>query len=187
MNDLISRSALLKAMDERYKEKSKIVPDNLAEDFMQMEKLIKEQPTVCNVQQVDQINTYKDRLNEVWRFIGEMITWKDKKEADKFNEYMNISGGSELFFKYSPEEAIEKFQKWKEEKDIRIGDLVRVDGDLGIVTHKNAIGKYSILKENGTALSSCSEEDIEKIYGYNISNQLCEILKLMKEPFYREN
>ena len=45
-DDLISRSALLGAMDKRYKEKEGNVLDNLAEGFMQMEKLIKEQPTV---------------------------------------------------------------------------------------------------------------------------------------------
>ena len=45
-DDLISRSALLSAMDKRYKEKEGNVPDNLAEGFMQMEKLIKEQSTV---------------------------------------------------------------------------------------------------------------------------------------------
>lgn len=46
MSDLISRSELLKAMDKRYKEKKDIVPDNLAEGFMQMENLIKEQPGI---------------------------------------------------------------------------------------------------------------------------------------------
>lgn len=45
-DDLISRSALLGAMDKRYKEKEGNVLDNLAEGFVQMEKLIKEQPIV---------------------------------------------------------------------------------------------------------------------------------------------
>lgn len=52
MSDLISRSALLEAMDERYKEKKGIVQDNLAEGFMQMEKLIKEQPAAYSVDKV---------------------------------------------------------------------------------------------------------------------------------------
>ena len=52
MGDLISRSALLNAMDERYKEKRGNVSDNFAEGFMQMEKLIKEQPTAYNVEKV---------------------------------------------------------------------------------------------------------------------------------------
>lgn len=43
---LIDVDVLLNVMDERYKEKQDIVPDNLAEGFMQMEKLIKEQPIV---------------------------------------------------------------------------------------------------------------------------------------------
>lgn len=43
---MISRKRLLKSMDARYKEKEGKVPDNLAEGFMQMEKLIKEQPEI---------------------------------------------------------------------------------------------------------------------------------------------
>ena len=52
MGRLIDADALVKAMDKRYKEKSGIVQDNLAEGFMQMEKLIKEQPTAYDVEKV---------------------------------------------------------------------------------------------------------------------------------------
>ena len=52
MSDLISRSALLNAMDKRYKEKKDIVPNNLAEGFLQVEKLINEQPIVYDVNKV---------------------------------------------------------------------------------------------------------------------------------------
>lgn len=43
MKTLIDKNILLNSMDNRYNEKKSIVPDNLAEGFMQMEKLIKEQ------------------------------------------------------------------------------------------------------------------------------------------------
>ena len=46
MGDLISRKALLESMDDKYNAKKDEVPDKLAEGFMQMEKLIKEQPSV---------------------------------------------------------------------------------------------------------------------------------------------
>lgn len=49
---LIDADILLGAMDERYKEKKDIVPDNLAEGFFQMEKLIKEQPTAYDKDKV---------------------------------------------------------------------------------------------------------------------------------------
>ena len=39
-------------MNDRYNEKVNNVPDNLAEGFMQMEKLIKEQPTAYDVDEV---------------------------------------------------------------------------------------------------------------------------------------
>lgn len=52
MGRLIDADALLDAMDKRYNEKKDIVPNNLAEGFMQMEKLIKEQPTAYDVSRV---------------------------------------------------------------------------------------------------------------------------------------
>lgn len=51
-DDLINRRALLDSMDKRYKEKRNIVQDNLAEGFVQMEKLIKEQPAAYNADKV---------------------------------------------------------------------------------------------------------------------------------------
>lgn len=42
---LIDADLLLSQIGNRYDEKKDIVPDNLAEGFVQMEKLIKEQPT----------------------------------------------------------------------------------------------------------------------------------------------
>lgn len=49
---LIDADLLLSLMDKRFKEKKDIVPNNLAEGFMQMEKLIKEQPTAYDVEAV---------------------------------------------------------------------------------------------------------------------------------------
>lgn len=50
MDKLIYKQLLLNAMDKRYNEKVNIVPDNLAEGFFQMEKLIKEQPVITKQQ-----------------------------------------------------------------------------------------------------------------------------------------
>ena len=44
--DAISRSSLLEKLDDCYKEKVKIAPDNMAEGFAQVEKLIKQEPPV---------------------------------------------------------------------------------------------------------------------------------------------
>ena len=48
----IDADALIEAMDKRYKEKKDIVPNNLAEGFVQMERLIREQPTAFNMDAV---------------------------------------------------------------------------------------------------------------------------------------
>lgn len=46
---LIDADLLLSSIDKRYNEKVNIAPDNLAEGFDQMEKLIKEQPTAYDI------------------------------------------------------------------------------------------------------------------------------------------
>lgn len=45
-DDAISRSSLLGKFDDCYKEKVKIAPNNMAEGFVQVEKLIKQEPPV---------------------------------------------------------------------------------------------------------------------------------------------
>lgn len=61
---LIDADLLLSSIDKRYNEKVNIVPDNLAEGFVQMEKLIKEQPTSYDtdkiVKQIENIEVSKD-------------------------------------------------------------------------------------------------------------------------------
>ena len=52
MSRLIDADKLIDSMDDRYKEKVNNVPDNLAEGFMQVDKLIKEQPTAFDVDKV---------------------------------------------------------------------------------------------------------------------------------------
>ena len=52
MSRLIDADKLIRAMYVRYDEKVNNVPDNLAEGFMQVDKLIKEQPTAFDVDNV---------------------------------------------------------------------------------------------------------------------------------------
>lgn len=58
-DDLISRKAVLEIMREQYKKNSAIAKVNLAGGFIQMENLIKEQPTAYDVDKVI------ERLKEV--------------------------------------------------------------------------------------------------------------------------
>ena len=77
--DLISRKALLGSMDKRYKEKCSVVQDNLAEGFMQMEKLIKEQPTAYDVDKV---------VEQLEKRYMEMVDGKRKLSTSDFFEYV---------------------------------------------------------------------------------------------------
>lgn len=57
---LIDADKLIECMSSRYNEKKDIVSDNLAEGFMQIEKLIKEQPTAYDVDKVvEELNKIK--------------------------------------------------------------------------------------------------------------------------------
>ena len=49
---LIDADLLLSCIGDRYTEKKEIVPNNLAEGFVQVEKLIKEQPAAYDVDRV---------------------------------------------------------------------------------------------------------------------------------------
>ncbi|MCR5144799.1 MAG: hypothetical protein K6B67_05765 [Lachnospiraceae bacterium] len=49
--DAISRSSLLGKLDDYYKEKIKVAPDNMAEGFVQVEKLIKQELSVTPTQE----------------------------------------------------------------------------------------------------------------------------------------
>lgn len=60
---LIDADLLLPQIGNRYDEKKDIVPDNLAEGFVQMEKLIKEQPTAYDVDKVvEQLETEGSKI-----------------------------------------------------------------------------------------------------------------------------
>ena len=61
---LIDVDKLIESMDDIYKEKVNNVPDNLAEGFMQMEKLIRQQPTAFDVGKVvEQLEKLRDKAN----------------------------------------------------------------------------------------------------------------------------
>ena len=76
-DELINRRALLDSMDKRYKEKRNIVQDNLAEGFVQMEKLIKEQPAAYNADKVIK------RLEERKKYLLKDFVLADKAEEVK--------------------------------------------------------------------------------------------------------
>lgn len=62
---LIDAELLLLRISDRYDAKKNIVPDNLAEGFVQMEKLIKEQPTAFDAEKViEQLNKELELADE---------------------------------------------------------------------------------------------------------------------------
>ena len=70
--DAISRSSLLGKLDDCYKEKVKVAPDNMAEGFAQVEKLIKQEPPVTPKSKTghceDAVSREKIEKLKRWRF-----------------------------------------------------------------------------------------------------------------------
>lgn len=76
---LIDADELIRCMDKRYNEKKDIVPNNLAEGFAQMERLIKEQPTAYDVDKVvAQLEELKSQV-PVNRILDDIIKDKPKE------------------------------------------------------------------------------------------------------------
>ena len=73
MKKMINEKKLLEEMDSRYEEKVGIVPDNLAEGFLQMEKLIKEQPKLEDkiIERLEKLKKEHKETSEIWLADGE--------------------------------------------------------------------------------------------------------------------
>lgn len=85
--DAISRSRLLGKLDDCYKEKVKIAPNNMAEGFVQVEKLIKQEPSVTPVACIATVKFNKEdmrelvdeKVKELKTMAGDRVTCKDCK------------------------------------------------------------------------------------------------------------
>jgi len=63
--DAISRSSLLNKLDDCYKEKIKVAPDNMAEGFMQVGKLIRQEPSVRPVSCIATVRFNKEDMQKL--------------------------------------------------------------------------------------------------------------------------
>ena len=91
--------------------------------------------------------TYEDGLNEAWELARSVL---DMGVSD----LRKIFGGDWTFPKimgYSPLEVAEKVKAWKEEKEIRVNDVVRSknDGLRGLVVMISKSGDYYVKWQDG--------------------------------------
>lgn len=79
---------LLSQIGNRYDEKKDIVPDNLAEGFVQMEKLIKEQPTAYDVDKVVEKLEEEREMSyaDFDRYVKNYGLWLDAEYDDFFHK-----------------------------------------------------------------------------------------------------
>ena len=88
MGDLISRSALIEALEKHYNSLTyENVPTSIADFYCEMEKLFKEQPTAYNVEKV--VAELEERKEDIAPyidddiFLGEYRTYKEILEIVK--------------------------------------------------------------------------------------------------------
>ena len=91
---LIDADLLLPQIGNRYDEKKDIVPDNLAEGFVQMEKLIKEQPTAYDVDKVvEQLEKLANEANDKILEAGGLQLYYDGYEDAMRTAVEIVKGG----------------------------------------------------------------------------------------------
>ena len=87
MAELINKNVLLDSMDDRYKAKRDIVPDNLAEGFLQMEKLIKEQPATTEAEiRAKAIEEFAEKLKA--ELLDALIIFSERREMYEIESEM---------------------------------------------------------------------------------------------------
>lgn len=86
---LIDADLLLSCIGDRYTEKKEIVPNNLAEGFVQVEKLIKEQPTAYDVGKV--VEQLEDRST-----LSRPVGWPKSYEIVTLEDAIEIVRGGEI-------------------------------------------------------------------------------------------
>lgn len=112
-------------------------------------------------------------LNYVWNLVNEIINtdWTFASARDCFGIDINGKTGFQItreIFSGNPKEVKEKFEKWKKEKEeIKVGDIVTVDGgDLTFIcTKDNESGDYTkchLLASDGSVWEEREKSGLKK-------------------------
>jgi hypothetical protein len=130
--DAVSRISLLNKLDDCYKEKIKVAPDNMAEGFMQVEKLIMQEPSVTPVACIATVKFNKEdmrelvdeKVKELKTMAGDMVTSSikqepvlDKIKAEIEQSYCTVNNGYDRGRNYGLYMATQIIDKYKTESE----------------------------------------------------------------------
>lgn len=109
---------------------------------------------------------YKKGMNEAWE-IAKKILLYPAHGGFNATELEEIFGRTEHLWEMTPQEAKAKIEAWKEEKEIKVGDVVTVGGgDITFIcTKDNSNGDYTkchLVAGDGSVYEDCDKFDCQK-------------------------
>lgn len=95
--------------------------------------------------------TYEQGLKDAWELVKKMINkdWTFADVRDCFGLDVNLKTGVEVareIFNIPYHEALARFEAYKKEKEIKVGDVIRLRGVEAVVTCIYPDGKFDGLK-----------------------------------------
>lgn len=173
--ELIERNLLLSKISGRYDEKHDIVPDNLAEGFVQVEKLIKEQPVAFKVDEMlnylaDQ-KAHNESMTEAAPESVANTSMEEKEKVLSCYKIAIIGGHDNWTYKLK-----NKFKNWKfyrpevtrtiDEKSLQTADYIYFFTD--IMSHGSYCRYIKFVREYGLKFGYLHtiniESNINQIY-----------------------
>jgi len=110
--------------------------------------------------------TYSDGLNDAWELAKKVLLSKDKGglTTNEIADIFYTTYPTDVFEKYSYEEALAKIEAYEKEKEIKVGDVVEIfhNGGKGVVVRILAEDGLNIVLENGLFYADCSRGDCVK-------------------------
>lgn len=85
---------------------------------------------------------------EAWKILSKILLYP-ANGGYSAKELEEIFGRTEHLWELTPQEAKAKIEAWEAAKEIKVGDVVERDGDIGVVTNIFEDGFSNVLLENG--------------------------------------
>ena len=85
---------------------------------------------------------------EAWKILSKILLYP-ANGGYSAKELEEIFGRTEHLWELTPQEAKAKIEAWESAKEIKVGDVVERDGDIGVVTNIFENGFSNVLLENG--------------------------------------
>ena len=112
--------------------------------------------TTVDISLIDKIHIREDDIvpvpdmtaEEAWKILSKILLYP-ANGGYSAKELEEIFGRTEHLWELTPQEAKAKIEAWEVAKEIKVGDVVERDGDIGVVTNIFEDGFSNVLLENG--------------------------------------